>query len=452
MRAIASLAVLASLCTAARTSRAEEASTAPCVAERAGNTCASASNDARARGDPATFRGRVERSEGADIALAPIRLVLAPAYVVTEYGLREPVYAATSWADRHHVFPILDDIMHPTPDITWYPLLSFDLGVFVAGGAGLDVKNFLARGDSLHATAEIGSPDAWLTSLANTLERGPLRVGVRWQAFDRSDRSFYGFGPYSGTDRMKFSERRFEAFAFASADLGRHARIEASEGIRFEKTAWVRGFAAAPETIVPGFGATHLGVATLDLRADTRPIEDASHDEESGARVDATLTYGRDFLDPERAFVRGAVNAEAAVEVMRPDRILALRGYVVDSAPLAREPVPFLEQAMLGWKDHFGFIWGRFRDESAVLAELRYRYPIAYFVDLMWVASAGNVFARNFSDFELGALTGSLGAGLRTRRTGHAPIELVFALGTSRFEERFAIQSVRLALVTTEGL
>jgi hypothetical protein len=171
-----------------------------------------------------------------------------------------------------------------------------------------------------------------------------------------------------------------------------------------------------------------------------------------GARLTGNVTYGRDVRDSERTFVSTEADAEVAIEVSHPDRVLSLRGYFMDSVPLGTEPVPFLEQAMLGWKNHYGFVWGRFRDNAALMAELKYRYPVGYYLDMMLIGSVGNVFARDLSDFTPKALTSSLGVGFRTRRTGLKPIELIVAVGSSRFDQAFSIESVRLYLSITEGL
>ena len=86
-----------------------------------------------------------------------------------------------------------------------------------------------------------------------------------------------------------------------------------------------------------------------------------------------------------------------------------------------------------------------------MLAEVEYRYPIAYYIDALWTLSAANVFARDFSDFDVRKLTASFGLGLRTRRWGHSPFEVGVALGTTRFDEAFAIDSVRAYAGVWEG-
>ncbi len=79
-------------------------------------------------------------------------------------------------------------------------------------------------------------------------------------------------------------------------------------------------------------------------------------------------------------------------------------------------------------------------------------YPIAYYVDAQWTASVGNVFSRHLGDFRPSALTASFGFGLRTRRTGMTPLQITFAMGTTRFDEPFGLGNVRFFIGNTDGL
>jgi len=424
------------------------------------------------RKDPAQFRGRTNY-ETADEPLSWIpRIVLFPLYLVSELILRVPSVGGAIWMDRNHVVPILDHIMNPTPDIHWGPILTLDLGRYFSAGLEGRLSNVGVRGHEITGSAETSGTDGGRVKLRDSWKIGPMTVGARGTALFRNDLAFYGFGPYSKqSDETYFSDTRFEGFGFVGYDYRRYLHLELSGGFRDDTTG--SGFVpsingrfwgakspipcdppdplcpGAPPQPVPGLN-TELGLAmaAFDVRLDTRRVDAQS----GGLRALANATYAQDVRDSERSFISTTLDVTGAVEVSRPDRVLSLRGYLVDTFPLGDQPVPFTEQAMLGWANHFGFHWGRFRDEAAVMAELRYRYPIAYFLDMQWIASVGNVFSRDFNDFDFGALTTTLAVGLRTRKTGRTPIELILGLGTTRFNEAFDIQSVRLYLSTTEGL
>ena len=63
------------------------------------------------------------------------------------------------------------------------------------------------------------------------------------------------------------------------------------------------------------------------------------------------------------------------------------------------------------------------------------------------------MFARDFSDFTMDSLTGSLGIAARTRRLPAFPLEIGFGVGTSRFEESgFHLTSAHAWLTSREML
>ena len=284
-------------------------------------------------------------------------------------------------------------------------------------------------------------------------------VGVHGEYFERPDRQFFGFGPHSSGPPTRFGFTRGEAFAFAGIEPDNHLRLELGQGFRAD---WVGptdhdddheheppdedGF--GPDEI-PGYGQIRLAVVTLDLKLDSRLDAEA---ENNGVRLVGNLTYARDVSEPRRVFLTGELDAEGAVEVSKPDRVLAARLYAADTQPLGSEPVPFSHLPTLGWDKHRGYSWGRFRGESALMAQLQYRYPIAYYVDAQWTASVGNVFSEHFRDLQPSALTACFGFGLRTRRTGMRPLELTFAFGTTPFDRPFDVSNVRVFLGTVEGL
>jgi len=432
--------IAASLCGAARTAAADEP------------LPAAAAPDPEQRRDPAQYRGRENPTTAAEALSWIPRVAFFPAYAVTEFGVRRPVYVVAEWADRHHLVPILDEVFHPTPDIFWSPTLSLDLGAITFVGAQIRWRNLLVPGHELRASAAFGAVDAWHFTLRDRWQLGTeVYAGARGEYESRWDRAFFGLGPRSRNFRRNFSQARGDGFVFAGLEHGNHLRVELAEGYRAERTG-EGGFPTVTPLFsrdeMPGYGDLGLAMAMLDLKVDSR----RSREQNSGVRLVANTTYARDPRASARSFVSTELDVEAAVEVSYPDRVLAARVYAMDTFALGAEPVPFTHMATLGGRDHTGFIAGRFRGESALLGELRYRYPIAYFVDAQWTASAANVFAERFADFTPGALTGSLGIGLRTRHTGHTAFELTLGLGTTRFEQPFAIDSVHVAFGTTEGL
>jgi hypothetical protein len=403
------------------------------------------------RRDATYYRGRSREPTAEEALLWIPRVVLFPIHLVTEYLLRIPVLALLTWAERNHLFALFELIFNPTPDFSWSPTITLEAGVFALPGLSARWRNMGIAGHELRIAGTLAGDTFWSAALRDTWTFAPIHVGVRGGHSTRPDRAYYGLGPGSPGVRTNFSETRSEAFAFLGVTHESHVRVELTGG--WSREVIGLGNAPAMQTRVeeggaPGLGPFELLLVSLDVRLDTRRAQE----ENGGVRARAAATYGLDPASDRTTFLAIDVDVEAAAEVSAPDRVLAARVHVTETVPLGSGPVPFLHLATLGWSNHQGFVLGRFRGEAAFLAEIRYRYPVHYFVDLQWIASVGNVFARDFSDFSAGALTGSFGLGLRTRRTGSDPIEITLAVGTTRFDSNLSIESVRFYLSTTEGL
>jgi len=415
---------------------------------------AQAEKPAKEKRDHAYFRGREDPVDGADIAAGIGRVVLSPVRLLFDALVREPIDGSARVIEKHHVIPIVRDVFHPRPDFTWYPTLTLDLGVYGAVGARAHWNNALMRNHEVDAALATGGFEAWQGRIRDDFRFGAAKLGVQGTFISRRDRDFYGLGPESNTDdQTQFGLTAGEAIAFVSFERP-GVQIQLAEGYSDELTG--PGYEPSVETrfdpsTIPGYGK-ELGLArsSIDVKLDSRGKD---RDEEiGGVAFIGNATYARDFRDKERAFVSTTADLQVAIDVIKPGRVLTLRAYAQDTFALGSEPVPFTHQAMLGWTHHYGFYWGRFRSEAAVMAEVRWRYPIAYLLDMMWITSAGNVFKHDFSDFSFGELTGSLGVGFRTRHTGTAPIEMVFAVGTTRFDQDFGIDSGRVYLSTSGDL
>ena len=406
--------------------------------------------DPAKRKDPNAYRGRVT-DEGPDEPFLWVpRILFFPVYLLAEYVIRRPIDAFVAWSDRNHIWPRTMRVLHPTPDFEWGPTFNLDLGVEAWVGAHLTLRNLFVPRNELQTSFGVGlnvldfdARDQWRS--------GSVSLGIR-QHVGRHDRPFYGLGPDSPDEMVSFSQLQWETGAFAGFDAGKHVHVEVSEGFRAEHLG-PSVFAPSIETrfdtaTLPGFDDVHLAFLTAALRVDSRNVPD----EPSGVRLLANAMHARDVVDPDRSFIEGEVDAEAAIEVARPGRVLSARFYGADTLPTGAAPVPLTDLPMLGGPNHLGFYWGRFRGESAVMAELRYRYPIAYDGDAQLILSTGNVFARDFHDFDVGKLTTSFAVGIRTRRAGLLPIQLMLGFGTTQFDQPFAIDSFRLFVGTDTGL
>jgi hypothetical protein len=402
------------------------------------------------RKDRNAYRGRLGKDHVDEPFLWIPRVVFFPFYLIAEFVIRRPIYAFVEWSDRHHIVPKVMRIMHPTPDFEWNPTLNVDFGVEAWVGAHFTLRNLFVRRNELSSTLALGfnvfdfeARDEW--------RGGPVTFGVR-QHVGRHNRPFYGLGPDSPDEQTNYTDTQWDVGAYGAVDVGKHARVEVSETFRKE-TLGPSSVEPSIETVfdtatLPGFENVHLATLGVGLRVDSRKTED----EPSGVRLLANLEHARDVVEPDLSFLEGTVDAQAALEVSRPGRVVSVRFYGADTLPSGTAPVPLTDLPMLGGTNHLGFYWGRFRGESAVMAELRYRYPIAYDGDAQIVLSAGNVFARDLHDFDVAKLTASFAVGLRTRRAGLLPLQVLLGFGTTRFDQPFAVDSVRLFIGTDLGL
>ncbi len=409
-------------------------------------------NAAKADDDAAAYRGRENHATAVDgLAWVP-RVVFFPAFLVTEFVLRRPIYALSGWVDRAHVVPILDRALNPTPQIHWFPALSLDLSRYFAAGAQARFTDLGARGHVLDVLNLIGEPDWWDLRIRDTWTTGAAYFGTRVEGYSRGDRAFFGFGPDSlDSAETHFRETQVDAHVMAGVRTP-HLRVEATEGFRMTRTGATGGDSSIETRFdtskIPGYGEIRLLTSSLEVRLDSR----RGLDDVPRLSLLTGASYGHDVGVPERSFVRVAADLRASVQVSRPFRVLTARGYATDAVPLGDEPVPFTELPLLGADNLLGFTWGRFRGDSAVLFELGYRYPIAYYFDANFVLGVGNTFGREFEGFDVEKLAGSFSLGVRTRETGLPPITVLVGFGTTRFDEAFGVTSTRLVVQTEEGL
>jgi hypothetical protein len=401
---------------------------------------------------PDYFRGRTSEPNAEEILAWIPRILFLPLHLVSEYVLRVPIYALLEWAEREHVIEWIDFVLHPAPGVSWRPLLSLENSFVPIFGLHIDLRDVVGRNSRVSLAASTGGADYVSASLRARWGVGPVVLGLSESFTTRPDRPFFGLGPASGSVRTNYTLRQAAVSGFVRVGHDQHVGVQLTIGYSDENTSV--GIAPSVDTqfdvrSLPGFGRLSLGVAAVDVSLDTR----RAIEESSGVRLLGGTRFALDTVDPDRSFMSWYLDLEGAVEVSHPDRVLAARVLAVDTLSLGSGAVPFTHLAMLGSENHRGFVAGRFRGDSALLAEVRYRYPIAYFVDMQLVVSAGNVFGPRFDGFDVGALTGSFAVGLRTRRTGADPMDFTVGIGTSRFDDDdFSIDSVRVLFTTTRGL
>jgi hypothetical protein len=408
-----------------------------------------------ARGDDRAeyIRGRSNGVTPGEVVLWVPRVAFFPMYVVTEYGLRRPLVAVVGWGERHYVVPWARRVFHPTPDFRWAPIVHYQVGFLPSAGARIWWDNALAPRNQIVLSGATGGADVIELYGTDRVQLGTVQLGVRGDYFHRADQIFIGLGPRTELANLtRYTRTRRAVLGTFSWMPSHHSEGSLAAGYSSEDTE--RGIAPSIDSLLqtqgapPGFGSLSLLVARGEA------IFDSRHDPEefSGVRLDVRGTLAADTRNSERSFVAADALLEGALEVMRPGRVVVASLYAAETAHFGSEEVSFTYLPTLGRRIHHGFGAGRFIGEAALVAGLAYRYPLLAHLDAVWDASVGNVFARDFSDFRPGLLTGSLGLGVRTRSAHESEFEALLAFGTGRFEKGFGLDSVQLYLGINRGL
>jgi hypothetical protein len=389
-------------------------------------------------------------SSAGEVAAWVPRVLLFPLYAITEYGIRAPVGYVTTQLERTHVIDRLDRIMHPLPNLRITPSLVVDLGLVTSGGLHVTWTDAGARHNTVRLIGATGGANYWRLGATDSYEFATRGfVGMAVQYTERADWRFYGLGSHTlHRDEQRFDWARTDIRFYVDWATLRHFGASGAGGVRYDRF----GGPSVPVTLQsPVQGYDDHGVAYAEGRvfADTRPMATPNA---TGARIEAAASAAQDTRLGTRQWVGGEVEGSVFLELKHPGRVLGLRTYAAMVEPLSTTPVPFVDLVTLGgFETMQGFYWGRFRGESAAVMTLSYRYPIWTYLDGMLFTEVGNTFGRHFDGFDVRRLYGSAGLGFRTTGDRDISFQGLIAIGSSRFDEPFEIQSVRLAFGINRG-
>jgi hypothetical protein len=91
-------------------------------------------------------------------------------------------------------------------------------------------------------------------------------------------------------------------------------------------------------------------------------------------------------------------------------------------------------------------------DRSAAVGTLRYRWPIAPFVDGSLQAAVGNVFGAHLEGFDTRLLRFSGAIGIEADSSPDSNFQLLVGFGTETFEHGGQVDSARLLVGVSRGL
>jgi len=433
------------------------------------------------------YDGREARpmSAGEILAWVP-RALFLPVHLVMNYLVRVPIVWSLTRLEEHYVFKRIERLItFRDGKSVIYPTFFGDFGLRPAVGLINNNNDLFFAGNSLSVGVGYGGDDFIHLGATNTTtvlsdDSGRLRLFADF--IIRPDQPYYGEGPFTSTDdRYNYKIRRLNVgwdLRAVLADLTWIRFFQSFRDVEFNDDAindtlallapapgdcGTEDFSYTPRATpyapcgYTNDGGYRLLTSGIEVKLDSRD-PDTEFQAGSGVLLEAHATFEFDPNDLARHFVRFGGEAAGFWDFTGVGHTLALR-VVMDTAERtgsSDKPIPFTELPTLGGLETMrGFLPRRFIGDSAFMTELSYRYPIWSLIDAELFASVGNTFDHNFSGFSFERLHLSSGIGLRTSFTRDASLQLLFAIGTKRFEEmendRFEVDSIRFAFGYVQG-
>jgi hypothetical protein len=406
------------------------------------------------------YDGRApEGTSAGDVALWVPRVLLFPLYLVSEYGVRVPLGALITHAERHrwpyYVYEALTFGERHQAGI--YPTGYVDFGFRPSVGVRFFWNGAFAEGNSLRAAVAYGGTDWLLASLSDRYQlSGGRNVGVRLSFQRRPDHLFHGLGPRSGDDdEARYGLQQLEGLVELEQRFGRGpSAVRLSGGVRAvrfrndsccDNPGVVEQVEAGVFPALPGVGDRFTSpFIGAELILDSRRPRPARR---SGAllRLHAENTFRS--RDGENAgWIRYGGHLEGFLDLAWEARVvsLALDAEFVD--PVGTQPVPFFELAgPNGTVPLAAFRPGRLVDRSAASVSLRYSWPVWAALDGQLIFAAGNVFRERLEGLEpdLLRLSATIGVSSEDVAPWLPPVEFLLGVGSEPLERGLRFSSVR---------
>ncbi len=425
------------------------------------------------------YDGREEPATVGDALLWVPRVVLFPAWLVSEYIVRRPLGWLAATAEREH---------WPTLIINFFtfgerqggilPTWLIDYGLRPSIGVYAFWNDFLVDGNDLRLRLAWGGTDAWLARATDRFELGPGTLALNGSYESRPDHVFYGVG-----DQLDTRARHFRSVVRGGVSYdvpwlrSSHGRFSA--GLRQVKMDGERRCCDDPsvnELVRAGVFAAPPG---MDQVFDVAEQSLALVYDSRWPRWPEELELASDYVPPPGTGVRLGVRADLA-ELTRQSLATgdalagswlhygaSLGGYVdltghqrslgatvlldfVD--PLGSGAVPITDLVSLGGDRPLrGFLPSRLVDRSAAALRVEYSWPVAVWLDGELLYETGNVFGAGLAGFDLADFRSSIGFGLSAAGNQDHSFQLLLAVGTTSFRSGSELDSFRFVLGTTSG-
>ena len=408
-------------------------------------------------------RGGEPAKPGDQLLWVP-RVVLFPAYVVSEYVIRRPLGALISGAERAHLPDALYNFFMLSKEhkIGWVPTFFVDFGFKPSVGVYVFWDDAFARGHDLHLQAATWGEDWLAGSLTDRVHLSRNETfTLRLSGIRRPDYRFYGVGSTSLESNLsRYAADRLEASGAFAIQLSGLSQIDTAMGVRrlrfrdpedYRRQAIsqraAEGLFPLPDGFAQGYTA---GFSRMNLRLDSRRARPES---QTGARLDIEVEQGSaPRSGSPSGWLRYGAIAGGFLDLNDRARVLSLSVAASFSDPLTSAPVPFTELVQLGGSEPMpGFLPGRLFGRSAFVTTLGYHWPIWVWLDGTLQAAVGNVYDAHLSDLSTSRLRFSGALGFETAGVSDNPVQVLVGFGTETFEQGAHINTLRLVFGTNRG-
>lgn len=423
----------------------------------------------RSKRERPNYDGRVsERAHIGDVLLWVPRVLLAPVHLVMEWGVRKPLGSLLTIAERDNWSKfIIDFLTFDDRNIGIIPTAFYDFNFRPSVGVYVFWNELFVKPHSIRLTAGYGGDDWYRVTFVDRWALGPrARLSFEFNYWARPDYIYAGEGVDGDPDqRTRYFSEYIDGSAKWELKSWRRSRVVVEAGVRHYRFD-AKGSAGEGEQTLQraleqeiftgvsgGLDDYSLNFQRMLVEFDSRQHRPASS---TGVRIAPYLSHGWDMRNPGERQWLGYGGTMAGFWDMGHHRTWSLSGQVHMVDPLGDredQSIPFTELFVLGRRpqDLSGFLPGTLRGQSATILNLGYSYPIWVFLDGALNVSVGNAFGRSLSGFDVSRFRASIGVGIESHKDADNAFTFMFALGTSRFNERFAIDSFRFLVGTQTG-
>jgi hypothetical protein len=389
------------------------------------------------------------------------RVVLSPLYVANEYVFRRPLGALIRRAERDRwADTVVSLFTFGEGDRSLLiPTALFDFGLLPSVGFYYSGDSVFASGNTLRLHAATwGKP--WINATA--ADRYAIdqvnSVQLRFEFKRSEDNLFFGIGPdvTSGT-QSRYGLERAEASVSYRRRVTKQSQLEAEMGVH--RFSFVEGeccndpsldqrLAAGQVMAPPGYRDDYTtAYGRVDLTIDGRrpqPEPGGGPYLFAHARPSFDLHEARSWIQ-YGGVVGGAVDLTGYRRTLRAQLALDF----VDS--MAGGAIPFIEYPVLGGDLMPSFVTGWMTGRSTAAAQLAYSWPVYLGIDAQTRFTVGNAFGEHLDGLAPKKLRMSGDIGLTTSTAHDQGFEVLFGLGTERFEQGASITSVRVTFGSRQG-